>query len=321
MQQNEFIALIKNPKLLEKHHVAALQKLCVDFPYFQPANILLSMAAKKWDASVYQQRLKKTAIVATNRTRLFELIHQMDEPNEQLEKAPPPIETVQKESQLIETATSSEDINVLKATEIASEPHVEDPIVEQEPFEVTNEDQLEQEIANKVVVSFVETELLKTNQTNNKSETFETPHNFSDWLYYLKKNNGQSLEQIQNQVNEFKEKNDSKSSHAEAQDTKTENEANELTSRKQKNRALIDKIIQSNPGHIKIKEEQKFYTPDVKAKESLLENEHLVTETLAKIYVIQGNINKAIRAYEILSLKYPQKSAYFATLIQDLKNN
>jgi hypothetical protein len=321
MQQNELITLIQNPKLLEKHHVAELQKLCSDFPYFQPANVLLSMAAKKWDASVYQQCLKKTAIVVTNRTRLFELIHQMEEPNEVQEPAIPSTEIKQIISNNTETATSSEDINVLKATEIASENQIEEPITQQEPFSVTNEDQLEQEIANKVVVSFVETELLKTNQTNNKPDPFEAPHNFSDWLYYLKKNNGQSLEQIQNQVNEFKEKNDSKNTQVPAIDTKAETDLDELALRKQKNGALIDKIIQSNPGHIKIKEEQKFYTPDSKARESLLENEHLVTETLAKIYVIQGNINKAIRAYEILSLKYPQKSAYFASLIQDLKNN
>jgi len=51
----------------------------------------------------------------------------------------------------------------------------------------------------------------------------------------------------------------------------------------------------------------------------LLEHEHLVTETLAKIYALQGNVNKAIRAYEILSLRFPQKSAYFATLIKKLK--
>jgi hypothetical protein len=72
---------------------------------------------------------------------------------------------------------------------------------------------------------------------------------------------------------------------------------------------------------IRQKEEQKFFKSDFKAKESLVENEHLVTETLAKIYALQGNISKAVRAYEILSLKYPQKSAYFASLIQKLKSN
>ena len=83
---------------------------------------------------------------------------------------------------------------------------------------------------------------------------------------------------------------------------------------------LIDKIIESDPGRIKLGN-NKFFTPAIDAKQSLLENEHLVTETLAKIYALQGNISKAIRAYEILSLKFPQKSVYFASLIEKLKNN
>ena len=83
---------------------------------------------------------------------------------------------------------------------------------------------------------------------------------------------------------------------------------------------LIDKIIESDPGRIKLGS-NKFFTPATDAKQSLLENEHLVTETLAKIYALQGNISKAIRAYEILSLKFPQKSVYFASLIEKLKTN
>lgn len=95
----------------------------------------------------------------------------------------------------------------------------------------------------------------------------------------------------------------------------------ELAAKKEKQKALIDRIIENNPGIIRNKEEQKFFNAELKAKESLLESEHLVTETLARIYALQGSVNKAVRAYEILSLKFPQKSAYFATLIQKLKNN
>ena len=41
----------------------------------------------------------------------------------------------------------------------------------------------------------------------------------------------------------------------------------------------------------------------------------LMTETLAKLYSKQGNIQKAVEAYKILSLKYPKKSIYFANQI------
>ena len=49
--------------------------------------------------------------------------------------------------------------------------------------------------------------------------------------------------------------------------------------------------------------------------------DELITETLAKIYVSQEKYGKAIKAYEILSLKYPKKSSFFADRINDLKKN
>ncbi|MCX8080191.1 MAG: hypothetical protein N3F09_03030 [Bacteroidia bacterium] len=85
---------------------------------------------------------------------------------------------------------------------------------------------------------------------------------------------------------------------------------------------ILDDIIKKNPGPIKprLGEVQNFYQAEKAARESLLESEEFVTETLANIYLMQGHYAKAIRVFEILSLKIPQKSSYFAEKIREIKD-
>ena len=326
MQAADLIKYINNPKLLDKASVPQLQKLVADFPYFQSAHILLSMASKKWDASVYQQSLKKTAIVSTNRAHLFRLIHQLENETEEIETLVPIVNTTNRQKE-----DAAQELDILKAAEISTEP--EEEKVETKALEVSTkvkpvlnaEEILEREIGKEVVNAFVEKEILKTTESNKVEIKEEQPENFGDWLSYLKKNNGQSYEEISEQVEQEIAKQDAAKREQLVEEKKEKEEKQEqlaAESRKLKNKSIIDKIIESSPGLIRQKEEQqRFYTPDIKAKESLLENEHLVTETLAKIYALQGSVNKAIRAYEILSIKYPQKRAYFDGLIQKLKTN
>lgn len=321
MQAADFVKYMNNPQLLDEQSVKQLQKLVIDFPYFQSAHVLLSMASKKWDASVYQQSLKKTAIVVTNRAHLFNLIHRLENETQEIDIENRPVEKKAEPAADTYKEDSKQELDILKATEISTEPIAEEKeeekVTEKKPA-LDAEQILEREIGKEVVTAFVEKEILKTPEINRPKIKAEEPGSFGDWLTLLKKNNGQPYQKIEEQVNLDKSKSEPVKEKAEETTQPIKNDS-EL--RKQKNKAIIDKIIESSPGLIKHKEEQKFYTPDIKAKESLLENEHLVTETLARIYALQGNVNKAVRAYEILSLKFPQKSAYFATLIQKLKNN
>ncbi len=52
-----------------------------------------------------------------------------------------------------------------------------------------------------------------------------------------------------------------------------------------------------------------------------LKNEKIITETMAEVWIKQGNKAKAIDVYEKLSLLDPTKSAYFATRIENLKKS
>ena len=66
------------------------------------------------------------------------------------------------------------------------------------------------------------------------------------------------------------------------------------------------------------KKKRDFYSPTKKAKESIDENKMPVSETLAKIFVLQGNYPKAIYVYEQLIIIYPEKKNIFATQIKHL---
>ncbi len=81
---------------------------------------------------------------------------------------------------------------------------------------------------------------------------------------------------------------------------------------------LIEQFIRGEPGPIRADRETSL-RGDVSVA-SIREHDGFITDTLAKIYVKQGLYAKAIYAYEKLSLKYPEKSAYFAAQIDKIKN-
>jgi hypothetical protein len=79
---------------------------------------------------------------------------------------------------------------------------------------------------------------------------------------------------------------------------------------------LIEKFIQDKP-KMEVTENPK--TSKNLAKPYTQTPNALMTETLAKVYLQQKNYKKAIKAYEILILKNPEKSGFFADQIRAIK--
>lgn len=91
--------------------------------------------------------------------------------------------------------------------------------------------------------------------------------------------------------------------------------------------AIVDQFIKEEPKIsrpsketiIEEKPKKEFFSPIKKAKESLDVHSMPVSETLAKIFALQGNYPKAIFAYEQLILINPEKKIFFASRIEELK--
>ncbi len=115
------------------------------------------------------------------------------------------------------------------------------------------------------------------------------PHSFNEWMQLI------SREPIQRE---------------------TPVESPKETSKNESKFNLIDKFIQSNP---KIKPIDKNSQNLEISNENSDESESIMTETLAKVYLEQKKYDNAIKAYRILSLKYPEKSSFFANRIKAIK--
>ncbi|MCG1036248.1 hypothetical protein [Polaribacter sargassicola] len=78
---------------------------------------------------------------------------------------------------------------------------------------------------------------------------------------------------------------------------------------------LIDKFIENNPKIKPLAKDKTIVATVEKNKPDSL----LMTETLAKVYLEQKKYDNAIQANRILSLKYPEKSGYFADQIKRIQ--
>ena len=90
----------------------------------------------------------------------------------------------------------------------------------------------------------------------------------------------------------------------------------EVSSELEKKFDLIEKFIELNPKIPQAKDSTSIPANVAKSNEM---PSSIMTETLAQIYLEQKKYTKAIQAYDILILKYPEKSSFFADRIKNIK--
>ena len=82
---------------------------------------------------------------------------------------------------------------------------------------------------------------------------------------------------------------------------------------------IIDRFLREE--HLRIVAEEGEPESEVRTEADLTDEEDLVSEELAEIYLAQGLRAKAIDTYRKLSLLNPEKSVYFAELIGRIETN
>jgi hypothetical protein len=279
MNLEQFNGFLNSPAALNALSLPLLTDLVKEYPYFQTAQILLAKNLHNEKNIRYNAQLKIAAAYSADRKILYELINGI----------------AKAEEKVIEPIVVKEEKIVLpkeEPKEIPKERPLLKPIervITEEPVVKKKEEVKVEPVAEKKVEPVVKKQQPKPDET----------HTFTEWLRLA------SLHSVKAVEIEREKKKPSKKD------------------------ALIDKFLQEEP---KISKPQKaeFFSPVNMAKQSIVENDDLVTETLAGIYEKQALSaaepkdkrrlsSKAIKAYEKLSLKYPEKKVSFAARIENLR--
>ncbi|MCI4642712.1 MAG: hypothetical protein MRY51_07635 [Flavobacteriaceae bacterium] len=130
------------------------------------------------------------------------------------------------------------------------------------------------------------------------------------------KNDRHSFEQWLSITSSFSEATPKNKKQSSLSENKNAKETASETDEKAVKMAQIDAFLAQNPKINSQKEPQE----EIDLKASIkLNKEALMTETLARVYLEQKKYKKALQAYKILSLKYPEKNSFFASQIKSVQ--
>ena len=294
MNAKTYIYLLANPEKISHEHQDELSDLIEKYPYFQSARALQLKGLKNSNNYLYNDSLKLTAAYTADRNILFEYItsdHFIQNKISELIQ--------QHDESVIEMEVVSENISNQVSIEIDNQIKGElkkaEAILNPDLFHRKEGYINELVKANKSEANSSIKEIQKVELEENQPLDFtkEDGHSFSEWL---------KLTSATPIVRE---------------------EIKENSSINKQNFDLIDKFIKDKPklkkGVNSTKSDANNEVQKNLAGQYSLTSEALMTETLAKVYLQQKNFKKALQAYHILSLKYPEKSGFFADQIGAIK--
>lgn len=300
MNVTDFTTLLQHPvQVSTQAQTNELEEVLESYPYFQAARALYLRGLKNLNSYKYNQALKYTAACTADREVLFDLITSQEFRQDKI------AETLSGKKDLLEQETVSE--------EVIPNPERDTGMIEKDPDSPLPRSSSEAEqILNPRLFRSKDPEIDKSLKASEKEarETLQigSPlqftrnerHSFSEWL---------QITNLQKPVGQT----DPEETGAPQQ----KNKDSSLAQKRSKKFARIDEFISRNPKIIPGERE----AAKVNIKDSLkLDSKELMTETLARVYLEQGKYKNAIQAYRILSLKYPEKSSFFADQIKAVEN-
>jgi len=338
--------LLAKPALVTAAHVGLLTDLIKIYPYYQPLHLLLAKASQHQPNHQFEFA---TASLYNN----GKLLHQLIFNQEDLYKVTDlDISNVEEQETFEEIAEIE---NTFFAPKEEDEQEVFDEIAEINTGDFTSSGQIQDELAIESIMSSdffafeknFNTEQLTENpkedivivtqpeeynqeaeaqSTVSKYDDDQLPYTFLWWLAKTRKEHEQIFQpyvspkqQSTTSPNELQQQYVEHIFHLQTpfniSDEASKGPINLQT--KPRGIDIIDSFIKNDPQIKTPKAEQ--INNENKAKKSAEDNYDLVSETLAAIYIEQMLYHKAIDTYEKLSLKFPEKSRYFADLIQSLE--
>ncbi len=331
MNLQEYKLLLQQPETVTADQTVALQLLLKQYPYLQSAYAMRLKGLYNENSYQYNHALKLAAAYTTDRTVLFDFItsedfakvsnsaivsDEIDSNLTQLETegiTPEPLAEVKPQKQSI--------LDSIESAEVASE-EVENQISEEQ--ETISSDQSVLEI-NQGTHSSAEDRYLEeisTDQFSIKDNLAEAkilePKDSATKEISIEAELGTPLEFTSNEKHSFKEWLQLSKAQPiiRAELPEEKKELSEIEREKIKKTDLIDRFIIASPKIPPVKNDTKV--PVI--RDNPADTSALMTETLARVYLEQKKYQKAIQAYQILILKYPEKSSFFADRISDIKN-